>query len=133
MKKIEAFQTEDGKVFTSEEDAREAEERAEIELLYKGWAEIHDEPINKEHVLSFIFDNKEKFLKNTPRMFVVIEGGIVSGIFSDTSVECIVKDYDYDDADKKCTDSDGNKYHGYEETCYVEKDLVDETFKEVNG
>ena len=66
-------------------------------------------------------------------MYVILEGGIVSGILSDAPVECIVKDYDYDEEDKNCTDSDGNKYNGYEGICYVEKDLVDKTFKEVNG
>lgn len=133
MKKIEAFQLDDGRIFKGEEEAKRAEERREIEELYRERVSIEEEPYHVEHVLSFIFDNKEKLFRKTTRMFVVIEGGLVSGIFSDSPVECIVKDYDYDEEDKNCTDSNGHKYHGYERTCYVEKALVDKTFKEVNG
>lgn len=48
---------------------------------------------------------------NMPKVLIVVEGGVIQGVFSDVEgLECRIRDYDTDGADYTYVDTDGNEF-----------------------
>lgn len=68
------------------------------------------------------------------RILIVMDGGLIQGIYSDEPVDILTKDYDARD-DNNCRDSDGTPFFGCFEsagTALSEEGIVDGAFKLVD-